>query len=522
MGHPEVASPSESEIELKLLCSARDAKTVWSQPAVKALLKQPPRTRRVRTVYHDTPEADLMRSGCALRVREIDGKFEQHLKTAGKVEGGLFLRQEWHAPLPSETPHPMAWEGEARAFIAPHADALRKMFETDMERTDAVLTNGVFAVEIAVDVGTIRAFDATGEVMRETELTEVELEWKAGPSVHVFDLALDLAAHIPFRMGWRSKAERGYALALALAPEARKAAQPQIPETATTQQALAAILGEGMSHFLANQAYFESQGAVEAVHQMRVACRRLRAALSLFRPFLPADETEHFRDGFRGLADALGAVRDIDVLSATILDPLLDEPLTPDAVLGGLEILRPQLARHRAKNLASALTCVQSPETARLLLSLGRRITLLTGDDSEAAPPAGGFADTVLAKRQRQLKRAGRKLHKQSAAERHKVRIAAKKVRYAAEFFRSRYAERPIRRYLDGLGDLQDALGDLNDIAAAPGVLERVTEDRATADLIGGYAMGWHTHRLRFCLDEAQDLVHKLAKSEPFTKRRRR
>ena len=522
MSQAGAASPSESEIELKLLCTARDAKTVWSQPAVKALLKKPPRTRRVRTVYHDTPEADLMRSGCALRVREIDGTFEQHLKTAGKVEGGLFRRQEWHAPLPSETPRPMAWEGEPRDLIAPHADVLRKIFETDMERTDAILTNGVFAVEIAVDIGTIRAFDATGRVMRETGLAEVELEWKAGPAVHVFDLAQDLAEHIPLHIGWQSKAERGYALALALAAEARKAAQPEIAEDATIQEAVAAILGEGMSHFLANQPYLESQGAVEAVHQMRVACRRLRAALSLFRPFLPADETEHFRDGFRDLADALGAVRDIDVLSETLLDPLLDEPLTPDAVRQGLETLRPQLARHRAKNLERATERVQSPNTARLLLSLGRRITLLAQDRSDAAPPAGDFADTVLAKRQRKLKRNGRKLRKQSATERHQVRIAAKKVRYAAEFFRSRYAERPIRRYLDALGDLQDALGDLNDIAAAPAVLEKVAEDRATADLVGGYAMGWHTRRLRFCLDAAEDLMHGLAKAEPFTKRRKR
>lgn len=522
MSHAEGASASESEIELKLLCAAKDAKNVWTQPAVKALLKKPPRTRRVRTVYHDTPEADLMRAGCALRVREIDGKFEQHLKTAGKVEGGLFRRQEWHAPLPSEIPQPMALDAEASELIAPHADGLRKMFETDMERTDAVLTNGVFAVEVAVDIGTIRAFDAAGAVMRETPLTEVELEWKAGPAVHVFDLALDLAEHIPMHLGWQSKAERGYALALALAPSARRAAQPEIAADATTEEAIAAILGEGMSHVLANQPYLESHGAVEAVHQMRVACRRLRAALSLFRPFLPADETARFRDGFRELAAALGAVRDIDVLSESILDPLLDEPLTPDAVRDALDVLRPQIARHRAKALEAATALARSPKIARLLLSLGRRVTLLAQERSAAATPAGDFADTVLAKRQRKLKRNGRKLRKQSAAERHQVRIAAKKVRYAAEFFRSRYAERPMRRYLAALSDLQDALGNLNDIAAAPRVLETVAEDRATADLVGGYAMGWHTRRLRFCLDEAEDLLHLLAKSNPFTKRRKR
>lgn len=516
------ASTPETEVELKLPCTPRDAKAVWTKAAVKALLKAPPRTRRVRTVYHDTGKADLMRCGCALRVREIDGKFEQHLKTVGEVEGGLFRRQEWHAPLSSDTPEPLAWQGEPRALVEPFADALRPVFETDMQRTDAILTNGVFAVEIAVDIGTIRAFDATGSVMREVELAEIELEWKAGAAVHVFDLALDLAEHLPLQVGWQSKAERGYALALALTPESRRAAQPEISENASTQQAAAAILGEGMNHFLSNQAYLESHGAVEAVHQMRVACRRLRAALSLFRPFLPPDETERFRNGFRELAEGLGAVRDIDVLSATLLDPLLDEPLTPDSVREAIGLLRPQLARHRADNLARAIQRTRSPETTRLLLSLGRRVLLLAQEQSATTPRASDFADIVLAKRHRKLKRNGRKLRKQSAVERHEVRIAAKKVRYAVEFFRARYPDRPIRRYLAALGDLQDALGDLNDIAAAPRILEAVVEDRPTANLVGGYVMGWHTRRLRFCLDAAETLVHTLGKTDPFAKRRKR
>lgn len=520
MSEAGAETASENEIELKLLVAAGDAATVWTLPAVKALLTKKPRTRQVRTIYHDTAEADLMRAGCALRVRETGGRFEQHLKTAGSVEGGLFKRHEWRSTLPSETPDPPALAPEAAALLAPFAGKLRPVFETDVERTDALLSNGVFATEIAVDLGIVRAFDAAGGIGRETGLAEIELEWRAGPAAHVFDLALDIAARVPLVVGWQSKAERGYALALALSPETRRAATLALAPDATVPQAMAAILGEGMNHFLANQPAFETQGSVEAVHQMRIACRRLRAALSLFRSHLPPDEIQSFRDGFRDVGRALGAVRDIDVLDAQVLAPLIEEPLTPDPVRERLALLRPRLAHRRAEALARAGEIVRAPETARLLLRLGRRVTLLAADDS--GTPFGAFADDILKIRHRKLARRGRKLKQQGAADRHRVRIAAKKVRYAAEFFRSRYGDKAMARYLEALGDLQDVLGDLNDIAGIADVLERAIDDPRSASLVAGYAMGWHTRRVRACLDEAEDLLHAIRKAEPFDSRAKR
>lgn len=520
MSEAGVGGTSESEIELKLLVAADDAAKVWTLPAVKALLSGKPRKRRVRTVYHDTAEADLMRAGCALRVREIGGKFEQHLKTVGSVEGGLFKRHEWRSPLASEVPDPPALAPEAAELLAPFAGAVRPVFETDMERTDAVLSNGIFAVELAVDVGTVRAFDAAGHTAREAALTEIELEWRAGPAVHVFDLALDIAQRLPLVMGWQSKAERGYGLALALAPQVRKSATLALSPETSVSRAAAAILGEGMSHFLANQPLFESHGAAETVHQMRIACRRLRAALSLFRPVLPPDEIVAFREGLRDIARALGGVRDIDVLETQVLAPLIEESLTPDAVRERLDALRPRLARRRAECLEAARATIRAPETARLLLRLGRRVTLLAAD--EATAPFGAFADETLKSRHRKLSRRGRKIKQQSAPDRHRLRIAAKKVRYAAEFFRSRYGEKAMVRYLEALGELQDVLGDLNDIAGIADVLERAVDDPRSVRLVAGYAMGWHTRRVRACLDDAEDVLHAIRKSQPFESRAKR
>ncbi len=519
MAEPEPdATASQLEIELKLLTDARSARKVWTHKSVKALLRSAPRTRHIRTVYYDTPSADLMRSGCAYRVRVCGGACEQHLKTAGSVEGGLFHRREWHAPLPSETPDPALWTGEAAAFIAPYREGLRRLFESDMERTDAVLSNGALAVEMAVDVGVIRAFDEDGAPLRETPLVEIELEWQAGPAEQVFDLALDLAHALPLRMGWQSKAERGYQLAAGRGPLPHRAAPCDIPPAAALPQAVAQILGETMAHFLANQPCLEASGAPEAVHQMRVACRRLRAALSLFRSALPPDETADFREGFRVLAQDLGAVRDIDVLIAETLAPIRAAAETPDDIRESLRAALAALENRRAEEITAARALAAAPETTRLLLRLGRRITALAREPGDGA--LRPFADANLGKRHRAVRRSGRHLVTQDATERHRLRIAAKKLRYTAEFFQSLYPGKPMRRYLRTLSTLQEVLGRLNDSANVPRLIAQATGGGEAMAALSGYAMGWHLHRLRASLREAARLHRDLGARPPGAPRR--
>jgi inorganic triphosphatase YgiF len=513
------AAPAQLEIELKLLTDVRSARKVWSHKSVKALLRTAPRTRRIRTAYYDTPSDDLMHAGCAYRVRSCDGRFEQHLKSAGRVEGGLFHRQEWHAPLSSDAPKPALWSGEAAAFIAPFAGSLRRRFESDMQRTDALLSNGSLALELSVDVGVIRAFDETGAAVRESPLVEIELEWQAGPTEQVFDLALDLARSLPLRMGWQSKAERGYDLAGNRAPLPHRAMPATIPDDATLPQAAAQILGETMAHYLSNQPCLEASGAPEAVHQMRIACRRLRAALSLFREQLPPEETADFREGFRSLAQSLGTVRDIDVLLTETLIPLRTAAETPEDLREPLHNALTRLEVHRAESLAALRTLVATPETARLLLRLGRRVTLLTQrTDGEPVRP---FADDDLGRRHRTVRHRGRHPAAQTATKRHRLRIAAKKLRYTAEFFQSLRPAKPMRAYLRTLSALQEILGRLNDCTNIPHLIARAVDDDEATATLAGYAMGWHLHRLRAALREASGLCRDLGKRPPGANRRK-
>jgi triphosphatase len=91
---------------------------------------------------------------------------------------------------------------------------------------------------------------------------------------------------------------------------------------------------------------------------------------------------------------------------------------------------------------------------------------------------------------QRLLKR-GNKLKGASVRERHRVRIAAKRTRYATEFFAALYPKKKVRPYVQALSSLQDYLGWLNDAAVAERLLGELSDAddglREGAALVRGY-----------------------------------
>ncbi|MNL43820.1 CHAD domain protein [compost metagenome] len=105
--------------------------------------------------------------------------------------------------------------------------------------------------------------------------------------------------------------------------------------------------------------------------------------------------------------------------------------------------------------------------------------------------PARDFALATLRKRQRRLLKRGRGMAKLDEQRRHRARIAAKKLRYATEFFESLFAANKVRRYRRQLSRLQDDLGWRNDMAVAEGLLLRLATERQQLAIGCGYARGY-------------------------------
>jgi len=180
-------------------------------PLLKTAARGRAITRHLYNVYYDTPEFALRSDKVALRLRRDGAKWIQTLKTAGRVEGGLHLRQEHDTPVPAQllNYHALAQSGASAVFNDAELRAnLQAVFVTDFKRsTHNIEAASGTLVELCIDSGSVTAGTNTAPI------SEVELELKTGQPGDLLDFARQLLQQVPMRLEPRSKAERGYALA---------------------------------------------------------------------------------------------------------------------------------------------------------------------------------------------------------------------------------------------------------------------------------------------------------------------
>lgn len=452
------------EIELKLELMPEGADALEAS----GLLSGDPEIIPQHAIYFDTPHHDLASLGLSLRVRRNGEARVQTIKVDGAAAAGLFVRPEWECavehdrPVLDDTTPIASLIGAKVADIAP-------AFTVENERR--VWTQD--GIEIALDRGRIVA----GE--RETPVCEVELERKGGDVASLFALARRIDAIAPVHLGVLSKAQRGYRL-LGPAPTAVKAGPVALTVTMTAADAFQAIARACLTQFRLNAPLILDHRDPVALHQARVALRRLRSALSIHKAMLEDETFPALAEDLRWLAGELGKARDLDVL----VDRADDGPL------------RTRLGQARGDAYASAAAVLRSDRARALMIDLAEWTAIGAwrarpeGEDLRALP-AREFAGHALDRFRRKVKKGGRDLEDLDDDARHEVRKAAKKLRYAAGFFAALYERKRERRrhkrFVAALEALQDGLGALNDLATAPEVLRRLglADDPHAASLLG-------------------------------------
>lgn len=513
-----------TETELKLKAS----------PQTLAKLRQSPllgggggRTvsKNLLSAYFDTPDRALQARGATLRVRKTGDSFIQTLKSAALEPGGL-TRSEWEWPVAALRPDLSAIvEPEALALLGPlNAATLGPIFESHIKRAVRLLgDDGGDRVEVAFDTGELRAGD--GAV---AQLAELELELKSGRPAALFALALEIAKLAPVRLETRTKAARGFALAAGQTEEGwRKADRLELAACMTVEAALCGILRNGLNHFAANEACALAGTDPEGVHQMRVALRRLRSAAGLFRRFIPFERYQWLTGELRWLAGSLGPARDWDVFLADLVAPVKDGLSDGAAPDGDLTALESAADAKRQAGYAVAREAILSDRYGRFQLELagwvesrGWRDQPVSEDSVRLFSPIGDLADALLDKRLRRSRRLGRGFARLASAERHELRIALKKLRYAADFFRALYDDKAARRFTAQLAAMQDALGHLNDVATAARLIRSLHDDGTTAPAAearaAGLVLGWHARGLASSEAELVAAWDDFADAKPF------
>jgi len=492
------------ETELKLAIDAADAGRLSEVPVVREHLSGVPSTVRVLNIYFDTADLLLRDRGIGLRLRNMDGRWLQTVKRGNAPAAGLQRRQEWEHEVYGKALDFTRFEDpELRVLLDDPGVRVRlePRFTTDFERTirDLRFTDGML-IEMAVDIGTIRAGDRTRPI------AEVELELKQGRPERIFEIAHALTDALPVRILHQSKAERGYALVRAPRPPAgSKAGELGLRADMSAEAAMQAILRHTLDHLLRNESVvLENPADIEGVHQMRVATRRLRSCLRVFRSVLSRPVTSLLNRRVKWLTDALGPARDWDVLIDETLAPMR-EAFSDHA---GLLEIGQAAEGFRARAYDRAREALESTRYTDLVLTMagwieGRkwRATVEARQRKRLEGPAKRFAVKLLDGRYARVCERGDRFESLSVEERHALRIRCKRLRYAAEFFADlwgRERTRPLIRHLSGL---QDILGVLNDAAVSRGLLAEITADEdhpGVALVLGWKAAMTHVLLARF------------------------
>jgi triphosphatase len=272
-----------------------------------------------------------------------------------------------------------------------------------------------------------------------------------------------------------------------------KAARLALSDSMSVEQAFQAIAFNCLAQMRGNEDGVANGDDVESLHQMRVGIRRLRSALAMFKGLLhlPGD----LRQELDWLANALGDARDWDVLAGSTL-PALAKQLADPKPIGALRRAASDMAKERR---ASAAAAVGSRRYVRLMRDLARWVQTMGWRDDAAklaadtplAQPVKKFARKILKRDQRRLRARAANLRAATPEARHRVRIAAKKTRYAAEFFESLFAPKTVRPYIKALARLQEELGLLNDAAVADRLLTEMVANQPQLKGSAGFARGY-------------------------------
>src|SRR5215204_3650006 len=482
------------------------------QSSAFGLAVVPAETKQLVDTYYDTEDWRFYRAGYALRVRRDGRRVEATMKSLAPPEdGGLKRRREISEPLRSGGLKPLA---TARGPVAERLRLLtgmrdlRRLFEVstrrkafelrpEADRPDSLSgevvvgpegdirrreDHSVSAEEVTVDaMGGIHRSDG-GAVLAEISLDESEFSGDRERAslnrieVEVADENAEsyggvagfvdrMRASLGLRPTETSKFGAGLAIA-GLSPTVAPDFGPtEVDGSVPADEVAFAILRRHFATMLAHEPAVRLGEDPEELHDMRVATRRLRAALKLYKEALPKRAERYERD-LRFFAGALGDARDLDVHLERLAGEAPRNGEVLNEVFVALEERRTEARRHMLETL-------DSNRYERFVASFSG--TLRRGR-SPSPPPGPIFevAPDLVRRRYKKVRKGARTLTGDSPPEDfHDLRKKGKRLRYALEPLQGLYGK-PAEGMVELLKAVQDDLGDHQDLIVAAALMREL------------------------------------------------
>jgi triphosphatase len=488
------------ETELKLALAAEHINQLDNLPRLQKAKQQP--AIRLYNAYFDTPDLALLQAKIGLRVRHIGDRRVQTLKTASATSGGLHQRQEWEQEINGDSPDISKLPLE----IIPELKSLQQVFVTDFTRRQWDIELDGAHIEMVLDQGTVSA------ASQQLPICEIELELKTGTVQQLYYLAQEILQFVPFKLENRSKAAFGYSLLKPLKLTYCKASPVALNIDLSAEQSFVIISRHSLELLQANYDAVLIAQNVEALHQMRVALRRLRSVFSLYSSLIELETEQWFEEEIKWLTKILGTARDLDVFALNLTHINQVYPFDYQNILLKLNAAQTQAYTQVKTALESARYTGFIIKLNLWLQSGDWRSTVNKKQIAILQQPVQSLTSQVLQKKYAKICKNGANLTQLPPAAQHQLRIMLKKLNYGCRFFAELYPQHTTKPFMSALDELQDILGVLNDIRVRHELLKKLDAD------IGSYNFlcGWYAHEKLSKLQELDSAWQNFLQQEVF------
>ena len=414
---------------------------------LKSFVASPAEFKRLHTIYYDSEDLRLMRWGCSLRYRRGEG---WTLKIPVLDENKTLNREEHVFEGTDENPPHEALD-LATAYL--RGAPVKRVAELRTLRVKREFRNGNGDDIAEVVEDDVRVLDGTHVAKR---FLQVEIELEDGADADAVDAIADV-----LRSEGAGKADPTpkNVIALTQGQFQPEIAIPEVSATAPAGDVARAAIGKSAMQLIESDPKLRVSDDVEAVHQARVAVRRLRSDLQTFSPLFENEWVCELRERLRWLQDRFSPVRDIDILVQHIEE--LAEELSPNETTHAAQLID-EWHEEQKRAHETLRNEIREPRYTELLNAIvqaathPREIEMAKQSACDVTPKLlqGAFKKVRKAVRRAGLPPSDRDLHQ--------IRIKAKHLRYGAEAFACVLGRRAERLAAEA-EELQTILGDEHD-----------------------------------------------------------
>ncbi|MEZ5892764.1 MAG: CHAD domain-containing protein [Parvularculaceae bacterium] len=498
---------SKIEFELKLVGPPSDVEAVRELDFVRRALRGDGEWAQLRSTYYDSAERRLAKRGLSLRIREEAGVSLLTAKIEDAGQGAVKRREYERAIDPGALNFTTGFR-EFDEIIGPATDDIAPFARTETNRWSGIASELGSVFEMSSEIGFSERF---APERRAAPIAEVEIELLKGPPDALFDWARRLIGASGGRLRLSVEAKLDRALRAGASPRFGKAPRGAISPTACAADIFSAALPPIAMRVIEASAQVAAAHDREAARQLRVALRRLRSLVRLFEKDLGDDRMARLADEAKSYARLVGVARDLENFSARNLR----KAGAPPELVARAESRSAAAWSRAARALDDenfGLFSVNLLEAAMTENWRAESAAVLSG-------PARPYTDKKLEKRKRKLETVARRADFADPASLHAVRIALKKLRYAAQFFRGLYDRDASAPFFSAMAALQDVLGDINDAASAQEIANDIAEGLGPQSAkAAGFIAGYRCAEASLRAENAKEAWETFAALSPFWK----